>query len=356
MGRASKHKKSKKNKGMVILVVVLLIIILAAGVVLYMKYKNSNNKEGQDVAQEPEEDVLQIITEDEIEVYKTNIRPIAVMIDNHKDAWPQAGLNDAYAVYEIIVEGGETRMMALFKEKDVEKIGPVRSSRHYFLDYALENDAIYAHYGWSPQAESDIKSLKVNNINGITESSKLFWRIKQKAAPHNVLTSTKLLRENAKSKNYRTTTDSKSVLNYTSSEVNLENGTDVNKVTIPYSTLHTTSYEYDSETKTYIRYARGKKQTDFITSEPIRTKNIIITFAENYTLNDPENKDRQGLKNIGTKKGYYITNGKAIEITCTKDSRTSKTVYKDMNGNEIKVNDGNTFFNICPTDSDVKFE
>lgn len=60
------------------------------------------------------------------------------MIDNHKGAWPQVGLNSAYSVYEIIVEGGETRLMALFKGVDLEKIGPVRSARHYFLDYALE--------------------------------------------------------------------------------------------------------------------------------------------------------------------------------------------------------------------------
>ena len=63
-------------------------------------------------------------------------------------------------VYEAIAEGGETRLMAMFKGVDVEQIGPVRSSRHYFLDYAMENDAIYVHFGWSPQAQSDIKNIQ----------------------------------------------------------------------------------------------------------------------------------------------------------------------------------------------------
>lgn len=102
------------------------------------------------------------------------------MIDNHSGAWPQANLNKAYLVYEIIVEGGETRLMAVFKGQDLEKIGPIRSSRHYFLDYALENDAIYVHHGWSPQAQNDISALNVNNINGIQESSNNFWRVKDK--------------------------------------------------------------------------------------------------------------------------------------------------------------------------------
>ena len=291
-----------------------------------------------------------------IKIYSGNERPIAVMIDNHKGAWPQAGLQKAYAIYEIIVEGGETRLMAVFKGQDVEKIGPVRSSRHYFLDYALENDAIYVHYGWSPKAEKDISSLGVNNINGITENESDFWRIKQKASPHNVLTSTSKIKEIAKNKNYKLTSTQESVLNYVKNEVELESEKVANKVRIPYSTLHTTSYEYNPETKTYTRYARGTKQTDFVTGESITTKNIIITFVKNTVLNDGENKDRQNLSNIGKFKGYYITNGKAIEITCEKESRKAQTIYKDLNGNEINVNDGNTFFNICPIDAEVTFE
>ena len=85
-------------------------------------------------------------------------------------------------------------------------------------------------------------------------------------------------------------------------------------------------------------------------------KNIIITMCENYTLDDSENKGRQGLKNIGTFKGYYITDGKAIEIQCIKNARNEQTVYKDLNGKEIEVNDGNTFVNICPIDANLIIE
>ena len=246
--------------------------------------------------------------------------------------------------------------MALFKGKNLDKIGPIRSSRHYFLDYAMENDAIYVHYGWSPQAQSDISTYNINNINGISESSKTFWRVKDKSVPHNAVTSTDEILKAAQKKNYRTTSDEESVLNYVTTEVDLENGQIAKKVTIPYSTSNKVSYEYDSNTKMYIRYSKGKKQADWVTGEDIKTKNIIITFAKNYTLNDGENKDRQGLNNIGNLDGYYITNGKAIKITCNKASRTAKTIYKDLNGNEIEVNDGNTFIQICPIDADVEIE
>ena len=248
--------------------------------------------------------------------------------------------------------------MALFKGQDLEKIGPVRSSRHYFLDYALENDAIYVHHGWSPQAQSDITTLGVNNINGIQESSKDFWRVKDKSAPHNLFTSTESILKIAQRKGYETTSTKESVLNYVADEFNLNNTNAITaiNVTIPHSTLQTVKYEYNEETKTYIRYARNKLQTDYITGDPVTTKNIIITMCDNYTLQDSENKGRQGLKNIGTFDGYYITNGKAIQIRCIKTARDAQTVYKDLEGNEIDVNDGNTFINICPTNAEIVIE
>lgn len=356
MSRKEQRKKTK-NKEMIVLFIVLIITILVAVALFVLKNINENTKNEQ-VAGTPVENVQaeDVKPKEIIDIFQGTDRPIAVMIDNHKDAWPHAGLNKAYCVYEIIVEGGESRMMALFKGVDLDEIGPVRSSRHYFLDYALENDAIYVHYGWSPQAESDISKLKVNNINGITESASDFKRVKTKSAPHNVLTNTDAIKKIAEKKGYSTTSEETSVLHYVDKEVELESELLANTVTIPYSQLHTVSYKYDAETKRYVRYARGKLQTDYSTKENITTKNIIITFAENYTLNDSENKGRQGLKNIGTMDGYYITNGKAIKIKCQKDSRTAKTIYKDLEGNIIDVNDGNTFINICPIDAKVTFE
>ena len=180
--------------------------------------------------------------------------------------------------------------------------------------------------------------------------------MKDKGAPHNAVTSTEKLLESAKGKKYTTTSDKESVLNYVTDEVNIEDGQVADTITIPHSDLQTVRYEYDEENKVYVRYARGEEQTDWDTDEPVTTKNIIITFCNNYTLSDAENKGRQGLRNIGTFDGYYITNGRAIKIKCIKNARDEQTVYQDLNGNEINVNDGNTFVNICPTDANVEIE
>ena len=335
-----------------LIILFLLVIILAVllGIKIYINKNNTiiDSIENNLQTEKPEEK--------QIQTFSGNKRPIAVMIDNVGNARPQAGLNDAYIVYEIIVEGKQTRLMALFQKKDLKKIGPVRSSRHYFLDYALENDAIYVHFGWSPQAKSDISSLDVDNINGMSESSKSFWRVKDKTPPHNVVTSTKNILEIAERKEYRTTSDKKSVLNYSTDEIKLIDGNQATNITIPYSSSYKVTYKYDEETKKYKRGYNNTVQKDWDTKELVTTKNIIITFAKNSTLNDGTNKDRQNLSNIGTLDGYYITNGKAIKIKCYKSSRASQTVYKDLNGNEIEVNDGNTFIQIVPIDSKVVIE
>ena len=342
-------------KGTKIFVVILILLILVAGGLLALKMFNKAQR------QEANTNAVNETTQEEVVVQKPKTlsgdsRPIAVMIDNNINAMPQAGLLEADIIYEIIVEGGESRLMLILQDKDLDKIGPIRSARHYFLDYALENDAIYVHYGWSPQAQSDITSLGVDNINGIYESEDSFWRVDDKYAPHNAVTSTKNILEIADRKGYRVEKEKENVLNYVVDEVNLADGEIANTVTIPYSSGNVVKYEYDEDLKEYVRYSRGEKQVDWDTEKTVTTKNIIIEKARNTTLNDGSGKGRQTLDNIKELDGYYITNGKAIKITCDKTTRSGQTVYKDLDGNEIDVNDGKTFIRICPIDAEITIE
>lgn len=342
-------------KGTKIFVVILILLILVAGGLLALKMFNKAQ------IQEANTNAVNETTQEEVGVQKPKTlsgdsRPIAVMIDNNINAMPQAGLLEADIIYEIIVEGGESRLMLILQDKDLDKIGPIRSARHYFLDYALENDAIYVHYGWSPQAQADITSLGVDNINGIYESEDSFWRVDDKYAPHNAVTSTKNILEIADRKGYRVDKEKENVLNYVVDEVNLEDGEIANTVTIPYSSGNVVKYEYDEDLKEYVRYSRGEKQVDWDTEKTVTTKNIIIEKARNTTLNDGSGKGRQTLDNIKELDGYYITNGKAIKITCDKTTRSGQTVYKDLDGNEIDVNDGKTFIQICPIDAEITIE
>ena len=280
-------------------------------------------------------------------IFSGDSRPIAVMIDNEKPAWQNhGGLNSAYMLYEFIIEGGETRIMAFFKNATASYIGPVRSARHYFLDYAMEHDAIFVHFGWSPKAQSDIKTLGINNINGIYDT--FYWRVAPKSSYHNAITSMENIKNMISKKKYRTTSEQESIIKYNRYDESLESGDIANNITIKYSALQNTSYKYDSERKVYLRSMRGIEHRDSQTKEQFYAKNIVMIYVKDELLDDPEDKGRRELYNIGTGKGYFATNGQAIEITWEKKTRDGRTVYKDLSGNEITFNDGITWVQIVP--------
>lgn len=298
-------KKSKK----ILFIIVSMLLILSGCSKNENKEKEKTNNDKPVVAEKK----LKIIDEE------SNTRPYAVMINNIAVARKyQSGLDDAYIVYEMIVEGGITRLLALYKDANVDRIGSVRSSRHYYLDYALENDAIYVHFGWSPQAQSDIKTLGINNINGIYDDSAFVRESKLPVSwEHNAFTSTKKITAVAKNKGYRMTSDKDTLLNYSVDEISLENEEEkqvANKVDIKYSNSVITNYEYNEKEKVYYRSVNNVEHTDYVTKKQYTAKNIIIAYIDNsYISND--DKGRQNIDNIGSGIGYYITDGYAIPIT-----------------------------------------
>ena len=283
----------------------------------------------------------------------SNERPIAVMIDNAIGDAKHAGLQESYLNYEIIVEGGITRIMAIYKDKDVNLIGPIRSSRHYFLDYALESDAIYVHYGWSPYAEDDITRLKIDNINGLTDPAP-FRRDTNSIAPHNVFTRMSYLKSFLQTSTYSQDSLDWLLFDYSADEVDLSNTNYVpkvaQKVNIPYSANEQRVYSYDSSNGYYLRSSNGKAQYDRKTGEQLHYKNIIIQRVPNKTLDD---EGRQELETTGKGTGYFITNGYFLPISWSKSTRESKTNYTYEDGTEITLNDGNTFIQIVPTDCNI---
>ena len=288
-------------------------------------------------------------------MFSGDSRPIAVMIDNEKPAWQNhGGLNSAYMLYEFIIEGGETRIMAFFKNVSPSYIGPVRSARHYFLDYAMEHDAIFVHFGWSPLAQSNIKTLGINNINGIYDT--YFWRVAPKGSYHNAVTSMENIRKFIARKNYRDTSDKECIIKYNRYDTDINSGDTANTINIKYSNLQNVTYKYDSGDKVYYRSMRGQAHKDSQTGEQFYAKNIVMIFVKDELLDDPENKGRRNLYNIGTGNGYYATNGKIEKITWSKSARDSKTVYKDIYGNEITFNDDITWVQIIPITGSVKYE
>ena len=277
-----------------------------------------------------------------------NTRPFAVMIDNDVEASrPQMGLESAYIVYEAVVEGSATRFMVLFKDiEDMEKVGPVRSSRHYFLDYALENDAIYAHAGWTDRAAAEITSRGVNNINGLLEDSAFYRDNTYDNTWHNLYLNPEKISKVADNKKYRRESDVK-LLTYHENDVK-PNGDANTGIAIPYANFYKVDFKYNAETKLYDRYVNGKPHMSQ-TGNGLTAKNIIVYYVQDVPLNDGIYAPRRDLKNLGKGEGYYLSEGVATPITWEKQTHDGKTVYKTKDGADLVVNPGNTYIQLVPT-------
>lgn len=346
-----------------ILIIILVIAIIICGVLLGMKFLKRDTETISHGDMENQDSTMTVVLNDKEKEqegpkskYAGSERTIAIMIDNVGDAIPQTSLNQAMIVYEAYVEGGLTRFMAVYKNAGkIDTIGPTRSARPIFVDYVLENDSLFVHYGGSERALNDVKKLGINNLNGIESPANVYWRTKDKKAPHNALTNTERIWAYVDKVGYRKTTNERNVLNYVTEEVTLEEGTSAKTVNIPYSTSKV-KFVYNEDTKLYERYVGNVLRKDWLTKETLVTKNIIITVANNYTTDEDNGYGRQEIENIGNLNGYYITEGKAIKIKCSKEKRTSRTVYKDLEGNEIKVNDGNTYIQIVSPSMNITME
>lgn len=337
--------KNKKIKKEYLLIIIVLVVVALLGTLIYLttSKKNKNNNENDNSTTTTTVKKLNIVNEE------SKSRPYAIMINNVEGARKlQSGLQDAYMVYELMVEGGITRYLALFLDQTTERIGSIRSARHYYLDYALENDAIYVHHGYSPQAREDWSKLGVDRIE-VNEST-TGWRDKSasKTYEFTLFTNIEKLGNGIRSK--RTERNKDLLLNYSVDNIDIsqmEGAIPANRVDIKYSSNTTTNYTYDTDNNIYLRSVNNRSQNDYVTGKQLTVKNIIV-YKVKYSNIQGDNKGRQTIDNVGNGTGYYISNGYAVPITWKKDSRSSATIYKYNNGKEIQVNDGNTFIQIMP--------
>ncbi len=284
------------------------------------------------------------------------VRPVAVMIDNEGTRpLPQGGLDRAQIVYEMLVEGGATRFMAVFWGTDPPMVGPVRSARHYFLDYAMENDAVFVHFGWSPMAKRDISTFNIDNANGVANGGWIFWDITDNPGNwQDSYTSMEKIESYVKSAGYSNESTKQRVFEYSQKFIVPETGSNAEKVELCYS-YYRCGYEYNTETGLYSRTRMGSPHIERNSKEQLKCANILIQIIRNHTMKG-DRYGRQNLENTGTGSGYYITCGKAIEIEWSKQTRTGKTSYFDKDGNAVVLNPGRTWIQIMPVSGSIEFK
>lgn len=327
----------------------ILVILLAAPLILTSCIdKETSNKTKDAQAKEPEkEKYYAVFTGEEIDSpEKNNNRPIAVMLNNHFDAIPQAGLSDCDILYEYKVEGEFTRYLAVFQSKfpDVN-IGSVRSARPYFVDTAKELNAIYSHWGGSPEGYAEIPKLGVDNLDGIALEGISYFRNKEvgKKRPHDGYTTFENLREASEKKNYELTSENQFFeFDHSKDKEKLNSFDSINcdKITLNFFKHYVEEINYNQDSDKYTIIRNGENIIDENTKEDFSPSNVIIAFANSKVTGA---NGTLTIYNIGEGSGLLLTNGKLVEINWSKPDASSRTIYTLKDGSEICLNPGQTF-------------
>ncbi|MDR2650222.1 MAG: DUF3048 domain-containing protein [Clostridiales bacterium] len=288
-----------------------------------------------------------------------NSRPVAVVINNHRKALPQSGVSQAAIFYEVLAEGNITRLVAIFHDFNTQKIGPVRSARHYFLDFAMDYDAIFVHHGGSPQAYDALEKTGIADLDGM-KLSETFWRDPDRVNvpgmfEHSSYTGEALIRQAREKFEFRR-----------EMREGLEPGfLFYDEQTVPSGAIGATSISvlfaeyygssFDYRDGLYYKFIDNEPQIDAETGEQLTVTNVIIQYAPVDVI-PGDSAGRRDVNVIGEGGGLFITGGGGAPINWKKDSRETPTRWYDEDGSDLYFNRGKTWICVVSPETLVSIE
>lgn len=277
---------------------------------------------------------------------------VAIMIDNHPDAWPQSGIVDARVVYEAPAEGGITRYLAIFdKNQNVDEVGPVRSARAYYLDWTREyGNPPYMHVGGSPEALRLLKVYKMWDADQFFWP--YYWRSRAKLAPHNVYTSAELW--NKLFADYGARHPAQEWDGWTfappAALASVNASSSLKEITIKYGSGYVVSWQFSTTTNRYARFINGRPHKDS-QGVQVMADNLLIQTAAVQILDD---EGRKEIGTVGNGEARIITGGQLKHGTWKKETATSRTRFYSEDGKEAVLTPGQTWVQVVPVGATIE--
>ncbi len=317
----------------------LIITFILTGCVKLALPAHSPLEENQDYAESETEDkdegIVDLVDffDNQPAIIKHQKLPVAIIIDNFSSAWPLDGLSDALVVYEAPVEADITRLLAIFNQDFwPKKIGPVRSARPYFADWATEYYGLFIHAGGSPQVLNNIANglYDFYDLNEVSGDGIYFWRDSQRLGPHNLYILPESIEQAIEKKNWSPNVND-NFLEWEIKEnfVFLENEISSSIIKIGYQ--EPVIWQFDQSMNSYFRYQNNKSFVD--EKGQIRSPNVIIQKTGIEILDEV---GRREIKTIGQGEALVFQAGQVIKGTWTKNQTTKRTFFYDQQGEKIK--------------------
>lgn len=362
----------KRRWGATLLALTMALALCACGGKGDDSASGSSEPDGSDVSAfapvEPEPEPLHPyfnpLTGEGLDVDISGKRPVAVMFNNLKKALPQIGVSQADVIYEIVAEGGITRMMGVFQDLEgVGELGSIRSARDYYVNLALGHDAIYIHAGGSPQAYSAFDNWGVTHIDFVNGPyDKMYWRDpdrrKTAGLEHSLLTSSEKVLEQMPSR-FRLDHEEGYEVGWTFAKDVPAGGQRADKLTVPFSTYKTGYFTYDAEQNQYQieQHINGDDvlYVDGGTGAAVAVRNVLVLYTDINQVKGDE-AGRMEVRTTGAGDGLLLRDGMLYSITWQRDARTDNFSFLDQNGSGIPLAVGPSYINIVRASADVAWE
>jgi hypothetical protein len=302
-------------------------------------------------------------------------RPLAVKVENDPKARPQSGIVDADLVYEELVEGGVTRFICIYLSKESPTIGPTRSARPSDIDITFFLEPLLICSGGS---DTVISMVQAAGMMYIAEDGTYFWRDRSRRAPHNLYTSTALLRQYLLERGDTFNKLPDGGLAFAAEEEEAEppaveegtvEGEGENEASVMVSPAATisiaykaaicaASYQYDPTSGSYLHSIQGAPHSDLTTGQRVAPRNVIVQYV---TVSDSGLRDVTGSavpvsQVIGSGKCLVFTDGMVYHGTWKKASRSVPTEFTDENGNRIPLQAGQTWIHLINEEIPVTYQ
>ncbi len=284
------------------------------------------------------------------EVVSEAVKPavFAVMVENSTDVRPQSGVEDAFLVYEVPVEGNITRWMALFgADQKIDEIGPVRSARPYFVEWALPWGALYAHVGGSPASLELLRELDgVTNLDEFFNAGQ-FWRSSRALAPHNVFTESSRLNGAWDELSEASPAYHARLFKEPAKEGN--RGV-AQRVTVPFGHAdYDAVWAYNPETNRYVRSQSGKESAMY-SGKAIEAANVAVLWT---TISTIDAEGRKNIATVGDGAARFFQDGKVIEGTWRRAKQDASLRFFNSAGVQVTWNPGQTWVEVLPLGAEV---
>ncbi|HEU0051079.1 MAG TPA: DUF3048 domain-containing protein [Patescibacteria group bacterium] len=271
--------------------------------------------------------------------------PRAVMVENHPAARPLSGVAKANVVIESPVEGGITRFLLLFDATTTaDEVGPVRSARPYFVDWARSWNANYFHVGGSPEALDKIRGLGTtfDNIDEMT-NGRYYWRSTDRLAPHNAYTSSTLMTQAISEKNFSNAT-MPIVWHFQDVATSTKQGS-ISTIKILYGGSYNVTWKFDKDLNVYTRYQTGQPQLDK-DGTAVQSENVIVIKTDAQVV---DSEGRLKLRTVGSGDAVAYRDGNKYPLRWTRaNGETLK--FESTDGTEYSLDRGRTWIEVTTDD------